>query len=106
MYGTKYSFPSKTLEYMSSGTPVLTSKLSGIPSEYYDYLYVIEDRGKESIKKAIEEVFDKSEEELISTGILAKNYVLNFKNCKTQTKKILDQLANGDEKLRIKDVNK
>jgi len=30
---TKYSFPSKMFEYMASGTPVLTTKLDGIPEE-------------------------------------------------------------------------
>ena len=40
---TKYSFPSKTMEYMLSGTAVLTTKLAGIPSEYNDFLYYIED---------------------------------------------------------------
>ena len=28
---TAYSFPSKTIEYMASGTPLLTSRLPGIP---------------------------------------------------------------------------
>ena len=27
----KYSFPSKTIEYMASGTPVLMTKLPGVP---------------------------------------------------------------------------
>ena len=30
---TKYSFPSKTIEYMASGTPLLMYKLPGIPEE-------------------------------------------------------------------------
>ena len=38
---TKYSFPSKIMEYMASGTPVLTTKLSGIPMEYYDYYILL-----------------------------------------------------------------
>ena len=29
----KYSFPSKTMEYMASGTPVLTTRLPGMPAE-------------------------------------------------------------------------
>ncbi len=40
---TKYIFQSKSLEYMSSGTPVITSRLPGIPKKYYDYVYLIED---------------------------------------------------------------
>ena len=35
---TRYSFPSKTLEYMRSGKPVLCCKLEGIPKEYDAYL--------------------------------------------------------------------
>ena len=34
---SKYSFPSKTIEYMLSGTPVISTKLPGIPEEYFDY---------------------------------------------------------------------
>ena len=37
---TKYSFPSKTIEYMASGTPLLTTRLPGIPSEYFDHVFV------------------------------------------------------------------
>lgn len=38
----KYSFPSKTFEYMASGTPVLMTRLPGIPNEYFDYVYTID----------------------------------------------------------------
>ena len=31
---TKYSFPSKNMEYMVSGTPVLTTDLPGMPKEH------------------------------------------------------------------------
>lgn len=43
---TKFSFPSKVLEYMVSGTPVLMARLPGIPDEYYDYVYIFDDRKK------------------------------------------------------------
>lgn len=35
---TKYSFPSKTAEYMASGKPVVMYKLEGIPDSYDPYL--------------------------------------------------------------------
>ncbi len=35
---TKYSFPSKTMEYLLSETPVIMHELDGIPSEYDAYL--------------------------------------------------------------------
>ena len=39
----KYSFPSKTMEYMASGTPVLTTRLPGMPKEYYPYVSFIDE---------------------------------------------------------------
>jgi len=38
---TKYSFPSKMFEYMASSTPVLTTKIGGIPEQYYNYVYTL-----------------------------------------------------------------
>lgn len=37
---TKYSFPSKNVEYMVSGAPLLTTKLPGMPAEYYEYVFL------------------------------------------------------------------
>lgn len=90
---TKYSFPSKTLEYMSSGTPVLTTKLSGIPEEYFDYMYSIQGCGKEGIKQSLIEVLKKSEEELHKKGKEAQHFVMSYKNSKSQARKILTLLG-------------
>ena len=38
---SEYSFPSKLLEFMISGRPVLSPKLGGVPDEYYKYLVEI-----------------------------------------------------------------
>ncbi|MCG4455175.1 glycosyltransferase [Pseudomonas sp. MMS21-TM103] len=54
---TRYSFPSKLLEYMSSGVPVLTTKLEGIPEEYYEYLNIISEFSVAGIATALEEFF-------------------------------------------------
>ncbi|MEO5757993.1 MAG: glycosyltransferase [Mesorhizobium sp.] len=40
---TKYSFPSKTMEYMASGRTVLMHRLPGIPEEYHQYFVSPED---------------------------------------------------------------
>lgn len=52
----KYSFPSKTLEYMLSGTPFITTMLPGIPDEYRDYVIELDNNEKETIKNKIIEV--------------------------------------------------
>lgn len=41
---TKYSFPSKTLEYLITGKPVVAYLLQGMPKEYGKYLYPIQNQ--------------------------------------------------------------
>lgn len=86
----KYSFPSKTSEYMLSGTPLLTTKLAGIPNEYLEYLYLFEGETKEGFAKKLQEVLSLSSEELHQKGLDAQNFVLSQKNNIIQSQKILD----------------
>lgn len=89
---TMYSFPSKTFEYMVSGTPVLTTKLKGIPEEYYDYLYTVNEYKLDTIKKKIEEILSKPQSELDSMGKKARQFILENKDSITQARKILDMI--------------
>lgn len=87
----KYSFPSKLIEYMVSGTPVLTTKLPSIPNEYDEYLYYIESSNQsfeENIKSSILKIINLPNKELIIKGKNAKQFILNNKTCKSQGKKI------------------
>jgi len=95
---TKYSFPSKTFEYMVSGTPFLTTRLEGIPKEYYNYLYTLENYTVDSVKHKIIEILSKPQSELDEFGEKARRFVLENKNCSVQVKKIIE-LA---EKINLK----
>lgn len=86
---TMYSFPSKLMEYMSSGTPVLTTKLVGIPNDYFDKMYYIDDETVEGVKKSILYCLSKSQEELELLGNNAKSYVLEEKNNFIQINKLI-----------------
>lgn len=90
---TKFSFPSKILEYLSSGTPVISYKLDGIPIEYYDYMYLVND-DEDGLFLALKEVMSKSADELYSKGQRAKEFVLSQKNSAKQAEKILKMLSN------------
>lgn len=85
---TKYSFPSKIMEYMVSGTPVLTTKLAGMPEEYYDHVYLIEDESIDGIAKTIENLLNEHREKLHKKGLMAKEYVLKEKKLLYTGKKI------------------
>ena len=90
---TKYSFPSKTLEYMVSGTPVLTAHLAGIPVEYDNYLYFFEN-GQTGLTYALKNILSLSVDELVRKGSAARKFVLENKNNIIQAKKVIDLLKN------------
>lgn len=87
---TKYSFPSKIMEYMVSGTPVLTTKLPGIPNEYDDFLYYFEDETEEGFSKKLLHMMGLPLEKLNAKGHNAQKFVLNSKNNSVQGEKIFN----------------
>lgn len=87
---TKYSFPSKTLEYMASGTPVLSSRLEGIPEEYGNYIFFFDENTKESLGKKMREILDMPAEELANRGARARDFALEEKNNVVQAAKIIE----------------
>lgn len=88
----KYSFPSKTMEYMASGTPVLTTVLPGMPKEYHPYVYLLKEETADGITKMLKEVLANSDEELFQKGNEARRFVLEQKNNVIQARKILEML--------------
>ncbi|MDD5864123.1 MAG: glycosyltransferase [Firmicutes bacterium] len=88
----KYSFPSKTMEYMSTGTPVLTTVLPGMPREYYPYVYLLEDESAEGIGKKLRELLALPDETLFQKGCEAREFILREKNNIRQAAKILSML--------------
>jgi len=87
---TKYSFPSKNMEYMASGTPTLTTKLPGMPKEYNKYVYLIEDELVEGITSTLNKILYISKQKLHEKGEKAKKFVLEEKNNILQAKKIIN----------------
>lgn len=87
---TKYSFPSKTMEYLLSGTPVISMMLDGIPDEYKDYIFILKESSVESIRETINYALSQGRENLYKFGTKARKFVLSEKNNIYQTKKILD----------------
>lgn len=88
----KYSFPSKTMEYMSSGTPLLTTVLPGMPKEYHPYVYLLEEETAQSVAEKLRQIFALSDEALFQKGARAREFILKEKNNIVQAGKILDML--------------
>lgn len=87
---TKYSFPSKNMEYMVSGTPMVTTRLPGMPIEYYEYVYLFDDETVPGFVNTLKTILNFNEEILFTKGKKAKEFVLEKKNNRIQAKRILD----------------
>lgn len=89
---TRYSFPSKTLEYMRSGKPVLCCRLDGIPRDYDPYLCYMKGEGAESICQAVHELMALPPEQRTQLGSDAREYVIAQKNPRVQCERLLSLL--------------
>lgn len=84
----KYSFPSKTLEYMLSGTPLITTMLPGIPEEYKDYVIILDNNSTEAISTKLEEVLNYSHDNRCKIGSKALEFAKS-KNYYNQGSRII-----------------
>lgn len=89
---TKYSFPSKVMEYLGSGTPVVMHPLPGIPREYFEYCFLEKNETVEALSKMLQEVCNKSQSDLNEFGEKAKQFILNTKSPEKQGLKIFNLL--------------
>lgn len=84
---SNYSFPSKILEYMQSGTPTLLTRLPGIPEEYNDYVFFTNGFDEVSIGEKIKELYNMDRSTLADLGQKAKVFA-ESKSIKNQGFKI------------------
>lgn len=78
---TKYSFPSKTIEYLLSGKPVISFFLDGMPEIYKKFLVVLDsfDNFESAIKDSIEnENRKKAFFEYAKNNLNSKNIISNI----------------------------
>lgn len=86
---TQYSFPSKNMEYMVSGTPVLTTKLPGMPVEYYPYVFLFDEETVEGYKRKLEEILSLPYKQMKEKGGFGKRFVVMKKNNIIQVERII-----------------
>ena len=86
---TKYSFPSKTIEYMLSVTALLTTRLPGIPEEYFENVYCAEDGSVSELREALRTCLSLSEQERCKKGSHARDFILDRARSDRQSKRIL-----------------
>lgn len=89
---TNFFFPSKTLEYLASGTPTLMCKLNCMPPEYENHLFFFEDETIQGMASKLQEICTKSTLELNAFGNAAKNFILTNKTPEPQINKLVNFL--------------
>lgn len=87
---TKFSFPSKIMEYMASGRPVIMYSLQGIPDEYSPYYIAPDSVGVDALSECMSNVIEWSDDKLADFGCRAREFILHKKNPLAQTGKILN----------------
>lgn len=91
---TKYSFPSKLIEYIETGNPVISAKLQGIPNEYDDYMFYFDPTSEKcNLTMVLDKVINMEEKELSNLRIINKTFIQEEKNNVVVTKKILDYIC-------------
>ena len=93
---TQYSFPSKNMEYMVSGTPLLTTKLPGMPKEYYPYVYLFDEETTEGYAKMLNDLLSLSPDVLAARGLEAQQWVLRHKSNVVQAERLMNLLTEMD----------
>lgn len=95
---TAYSFPSKTMDYLLAGRPIICQKLEAIPKEYDDYLIYFD--SVDSLEKKIRELLNYDIERINSIGRANYDFVTRMKSSKIQIKKIIGLFDKKRNELR------
>lgn len=90
---TRYSFPSKNLEYLSAGRPLVAYKLDGIPDEYDEYIFYVEDDSIQTLSNKIVEICSMDNNVLFEHCRKTQQFVFENKNELAQTKKIIELIG-------------
>ncbi len=90
---TKYSFPSKTAEYMMSGKPTVMYRLEAIPAEYDEYLTYLTESAPEKMADELRDIIRADYGGLKEKGRRARQFMLDHKTGAAQAKRICDFLS-------------
>ena len=78
------------MEYMATGIPMVTTKLAGIPEEYYKYVYTFDECTEDCYFETLSKILALPSEDIRMKGKEAQEFVLSNKNKITQTARIVE----------------
>lgn len=86
---TKYSFPSKNIEYLLSGNPVVGYMLDGVPKEYAEFMHIVKGDAPLDLAQAIEIALNSTEKEQNDKYVKACRYFKQLTTEEVATKLLL-----------------
>lgn len=86
---TKYSFPSKTAEYMMTGLPTVMYRLEGLSEEYDDLLNYLYSETPEGLAEELNRLIEQDYDMLLDKAARAREYMLREKNPEAQVERII-----------------
>lgn len=89
---TKYSFPSKTMEYLLAGKSTVANRLPGIPEEYFNYVYTPIDESVEALADCLANVLHMNAEERVVRAEAGRRFILEKKNSKVQMERVIKMI--------------
>jgi len=89
----KYSFPSKLIEYLASGTPVVSTRLPSIPADYEPYVIWAEGDRPADIAAAIERALSVEPTARREAGAQAARFIQETRGVGEQGRRIVDFLS-------------
>lgn len=92
---TKYSFPSKNIEYLQTGNAVVSYMLEGIPKIYQEFFFVPKDNTIESLSDAMQQAFSETEEQRRERIVKIQKYFEANCTPRTVAERIIEQMDAG-----------
>lgn len=86
---TKYSFPSKTIEYLLAGRTVIMNRLPGVPAEYDKYLFYPDNESEDAWISKFKEISDMPATERQAHDEAGRDYIWDMKAAGVQCSRII-----------------
>lgn len=86
---TRYFYPSKMMEYLASGTPVMATCTGHTAEEFGDFCFLIKDETSEGLAEMIRYVASLAPEQRDAMGRKAREYMMTNKTWDAQARRIV-----------------
>jgi glycosyltransferase involved in cell wall biosynthesis len=89
---TSYLFPSKVMEYLASGVPVISTCTSHLEEEYKDYVYLLHNEDAESLASLLRRLANTDPDERLEKARKAKLFMSNYKSWDAQGRRAAEYI--------------